>query len=413
CDDPWFRPVDIKLGPDGAMYVADFYNRIIGHYEVPLDHPGRDRERGRIWRIVYKGADAKNGRLDTLVSTNKNRFDLSKASVAKLIEEMRSPNIRRRMWATDEVVDRVGAPAIKPIAKMMTNKKTDAHQRVQGLWALHRLGAMTDKILTAAANDPDRMVRVHAMHVLAEMQYWNNAHVALAQRGLFDSDGYVQRAATDAVARHEMKENVAPLLKLRASESPQDTALVYITRMALRNQLRSDATFDAVAAGNLSDVDQRAIADVCIGLQTKGSGAFLASYIERANESRDKMEVYLKHIARYAPDEAMDKLAALAQKKFADDLDFQLALFKSVQEGLQQRGSTLRPSLQEWGTALAQALMVSVDTKNLDWHNNSIKGGDAANPWILQKRDSGDGNKDSTFISSLAPGGESLTGILR
>ena len=51
-DDPWFRPVDIKLGPDGALYVADFYNRIIGHYEVPLNHPGRDRERGRIWRIV-------------------------------------------------------------------------------------------------------------------------------------------------------------------------------------------------------------------------------------------------------------------------------------------------------------------------------------------------------------------------
>ena len=54
-DDPWFRPVDLKLGPDGALYVADFYNKIIGHYEVPLDHPGRDRERGRIWRIVYKG----------------------------------------------------------------------------------------------------------------------------------------------------------------------------------------------------------------------------------------------------------------------------------------------------------------------------------------------------------------------
>ncbi len=54
-DDPWFRPVDIELGPDGALYVADFYNRIIGHYEVPLTHPGRDRERGRIWRIVYQG----------------------------------------------------------------------------------------------------------------------------------------------------------------------------------------------------------------------------------------------------------------------------------------------------------------------------------------------------------------------
>ena len=50
--DPWFRPADLQVGPDGAMYVADFYNSIIGHYEVPLDHPKRDRERGRIWRIV-------------------------------------------------------------------------------------------------------------------------------------------------------------------------------------------------------------------------------------------------------------------------------------------------------------------------------------------------------------------------
>ena len=50
--DPWFRPVDLRIAPDRSLYVADFYNRIIGHYEVPLDHPGRDRERGRIWRII-------------------------------------------------------------------------------------------------------------------------------------------------------------------------------------------------------------------------------------------------------------------------------------------------------------------------------------------------------------------------
>jgi putative heme-binding domain-containing protein len=50
-DDPWFRPVDLQFGPDGALYIADFYNKIIGHYEVPLDHPDRDRASGRIWRI--------------------------------------------------------------------------------------------------------------------------------------------------------------------------------------------------------------------------------------------------------------------------------------------------------------------------------------------------------------------------
>ena len=55
-DDPWFRPVDLQLGPDNALYIADFYNKIIGHYEVPLDHPGRDKERGRIWRVVKKNA---------------------------------------------------------------------------------------------------------------------------------------------------------------------------------------------------------------------------------------------------------------------------------------------------------------------------------------------------------------------
>ncbi|MDF1813779.1 MAG: c-type cytochrome [Verrucomicrobiales bacterium] len=53
-DDSWFRPVDLQVGPDGALYIADFYNRIIGHYEVPLDHPGRDRKRGRIWRVIKK-----------------------------------------------------------------------------------------------------------------------------------------------------------------------------------------------------------------------------------------------------------------------------------------------------------------------------------------------------------------------
>jgi putative heme-binding domain-containing protein len=52
-DDPWFRPVDIQLGPDGYIYVADFYNKIIGHYEVPLEHPERDRTSGRIWQIRY------------------------------------------------------------------------------------------------------------------------------------------------------------------------------------------------------------------------------------------------------------------------------------------------------------------------------------------------------------------------
>lgn len=69
-EDPWFRPVDITLTPDGTVYIADFYNRIIGHYEVPLDHPGRDRERGRIWR-VNKHAPRPKPKADTFTQTSK------------------------------------------------------------------------------------------------------------------------------------------------------------------------------------------------------------------------------------------------------------------------------------------------------------------------------------------------------
>ena len=58
CDDPWFRPVQVKLGPDGALWIADFYNPIIGHYEFPLADPRRDRTHGRIWRVVWRGESA-------------------------------------------------------------------------------------------------------------------------------------------------------------------------------------------------------------------------------------------------------------------------------------------------------------------------------------------------------------------
>lgn len=50
-----FRPIDIKIGPDGALYVADWYNPIIGHYQVSFRHPDRDKSHGRIWRITAKG----------------------------------------------------------------------------------------------------------------------------------------------------------------------------------------------------------------------------------------------------------------------------------------------------------------------------------------------------------------------
>ena len=50
--DSSFRPVDVSMGPDGAMYLADWYNRVIGHYQASYADPQRDKHHGRIWRIA-------------------------------------------------------------------------------------------------------------------------------------------------------------------------------------------------------------------------------------------------------------------------------------------------------------------------------------------------------------------------
>src|SRR5262249_29319633 len=53
--DPNFRPSDIKIGPDGAIYFIDWHNPIIGHMQHNLRDPSRDREHGRIYRVTYEG----------------------------------------------------------------------------------------------------------------------------------------------------------------------------------------------------------------------------------------------------------------------------------------------------------------------------------------------------------------------
>ncbi len=51
--DPNFRPADLRIGPDGAIYFLDWHNPIIGHMQHNLRDPSRDREHGRIYRVTY------------------------------------------------------------------------------------------------------------------------------------------------------------------------------------------------------------------------------------------------------------------------------------------------------------------------------------------------------------------------
>ncbi len=89
-----FRPVDARFGPDGALYLADWYNPIIGHYQASFRHPERDHERGRIWRVTAKGR--------ALTQPPK----LAEASIAELLGRLNSADRWTRDFAKLVLRDR-------------------------------------------------------------------------------------------------------------------------------------------------------------------------------------------------------------------------------------------------------------------------------------------------------------------
>ena len=128
-DDASFRPIDVKLGPDGALYVADWANPIINHGEVDFRDPRRDRHSGRIWRISKK--DAPVVKWEPLVG----KSDLA------LADGFLSPSL----WEREQTIRLMQVRAkvfssINPIRGLSANKleeilRDDAHPR-------HRLEAM-------------------------------------------------------------------------------------------------------------------------------------------------------------------------------------------------------------------------------------------------------------------------------
>jgi putative heme-binding domain-containing protein len=356
-DDPWFRPVDIKLGPDGALYVADFYNRIIGHYEVPLDHPGRDRERGRIWRIIYKGPDGQGP------PPRMPRADWGKATVDELIQDLAHPNLVVRMKATNQLVERGGEGAVTKVKESIQNGASP-FQRVHGLWVLERLKALDDRLLESAVADGQREVRVHALRILAERTPLTDHLRGLILAGLRDPDAFVQRAAADALGTHPAPANISPLLALRHKVSSDDPQLVHVVRMALRNQLR-EASAWAELPNPLTERDARAIADIAPGIHTAEAAGFLLHHLERYSQTFDNQLRYVHHVARFSEAGTADKLLAIARKDQTAPLDRQLALFKAIQEGIQAKGDPLTRTARQWGEELAGKLVNAQDENNV------------------------------------------------
>ena len=404
--DPWFRPVQTVLGPDGALYVSDFYNRIIGHYEVDLKHPGRDFKRGRIWRIAYTG----DGGTPKPVS----RFNFSVEKAPELIEKLGDANLTVRMLATNELSDRIGADAIGPC--MLAAAKGSTFQKIHALWVMYRLKAIELGTLARAAADKDPAVRAHVMRVLSETPAWSDAHRMLALEGLKDADALVQRCAADALGMHPNPDHVRPLLALRHRVPAEDTHLLYVVRMALRNQLATPGAIDAVVAGgaDLSSADRKAIMDVVQAVPTPDAAAFVLGHLDEVAQDQAAMTRVLRHGVRYADGRAVPPLIAVLRKRFAGDLGLQLELFAAVQKAAAERGEPLPDAARGWGAELARATLAPAKDEPSFWTASPLPDapGDSPSPWTLQQRVSSDGDRSAVFFSSL-PIAEQHTGVLR
>ena len=367
-DDPWFRPVDIELGPDGALYVADFYNRIIGHYEVPLDHPGRDRERGRIWRIVYKGKDGKAN------PPKAPRADESAATVAELVEDLGHPNIAVRTVATNQLVSR-GAEAIEPVKA--TVETASGARKVHGLWVLHRLGVLEPSVLQEAARDPEEAVRVHALRMMADgptaiferIRDVQGRDIAL--RGRNDGSPLVRRAMAEALGRHPSAKNIHALLLETFKADPADTHLKHAIKIALRDQLLTSEAWDYVTAQGWADLERAYLAEAALGVPMAESARFLLDYLGRQaapapdDQARSappptlgQQARYARHVARHGGAETEEGLIKFARlEKFpASD---RVVLLKSIQQGTQERGASLGPDARSLADEVAQTLLAS------------------------------------------------------
>jgi putative heme-binding domain-containing protein len=117
-----FRPVDVKMGPDGALYIADWYNPIIQHGEVDFRDERRDHVHGRIWRVSAKGREKSP------------KVDFASKSVPEVIALLKEPEQWVRLEAKQELKRRKPADLAKLLTDFILNAE-NLHQAIEGLWA--------------------------------------------------------------------------------------------------------------------------------------------------------------------------------------------------------------------------------------------------------------------------------------
>jgi putative heme-binding domain-containing protein len=222
--DPNFRPSDLKIGPDGAIYFLDWHNPIIGHMQHNLRDPSRDREHGRIYRVTYNGRP--------LLKSPK----IAGEPIEKVLDVLKEPEDRVRYRARIELANRDTADVMRETDRWLaTLDKSDAnyeHNRLEALWLHQSHNVVDDELLRQVLHSPDFHARAGATRVLC---YWRDrVPQSLLQMKELAADPH-PRVRLEAVrAASFFTEPDAVEVVLIAAEQPSDRYLDFVRGETMR-----------------------------------------------------------------------------------------------------------------------------------------------------------------------------------
>lgn len=272
--DAAFRPIALRMGPDGALYVADWTNPIINHGEVDFRDPRRDKQRGRIWRIAPQGSKPiawepvaglpVDALLGKLLSPNRWEFEQARRELAKVPTAALQKALAA--WAKDEVTRRHAAwllsgrsADVSHLLAMLKSGQDDTSVQV----ALREIGkaygnrGITDISAIAPWVEAGRnpRTRLEAFRALGRISTFESADVVLKNMPTDASDSYLDFAAWTTVnelARPWLEELAANPGKI-AGREPQLTRLADIADPVIAapymQRLFAGRTIDAAGSG--------------------------------------------------------------------------------------------------------------------------------------------------------------------
>jgi putative heme-binding domain-containing protein len=185
-----FRPVDIRIGPDGAIYVADWFNPIIGHYQASFRHPDRDKTHGRIWRITAKNrplAKAPN---------------LSKMDVTELCEQLKSDWKYVRYQAKRQLADLPKGEVVPGVTKWVNELSQDdpnlEHHMYEAIGVFESHESVNRSLLERLLSARDDRARAYATRVVGRWHDRLESPLELLGRSVTDESARVRLEATVA-----------------------------------------------------------------------------------------------------------------------------------------------------------------------------------------------------------------------